>query len=122
MKVYAVRGAVSVDADEKENIIRETASLMKALSVKNKLSAKKMVSIQFTITPDLQSLNPAAALRKATDAYNRVPLFVAQEPMSQNSPPRMIRILLTYYAGRWHKPNAVYQGEAARLRPDLMNS
>jgi len=121
MKIYAVRGAVSVEKDEEEQIVHETASLMENLMKQNKLSAKKLVSIQFTITPDLQGLNPAAALRKATDIYNQVPLFVSQEPVSLNSPPRMIRILLTYYAGFMHKPQAVYLGDAAKLRPDLAN-
>lgn len=119
MKVRAVRGAVSVEEDSEENIIDETAALMRELTEQNRIKPVKIISIQFTVTADLTSLNPAAALRKATGLYNRVPLFVSQEPAAKNSPPRMIRVLLTYYSGFIHTPKAVYLGEAAKLRPDL---
>lgn len=119
MKIHAVRGAISIIEDKERNIINETALLMEELTGKNRIAPKRIVSIQFTVTPDLITLNPAAALRKATEAYNKVPLFVAQEPVSKNSPSRMIRVLLTYYSGFRHKPKAVYLGEAANLRPDL---
>ena len=48
-----------------------------------------------------------------------MPLLCTQEIEVPGSLPRVIRILLHYYASNGHDPQHVYLGEARTLRADL---
>jgi chorismate mutase len=50
---------------------------------------------------------------------DRVPLLCAREVPVPGSMPRVIRLLLHYYATEDHEPRHVYLGEAKALRSDL---
>ena len=83
---------------------------------KNDISETDIVSIQFTTTPDLTKLNPAAALRKSGYASD-VPLFCSLEPVFENSLKNVIRCLILAYSQE--KGKSVYLNGAEVLRPDL---
>ncbi len=114
-RIKAIRGAVCCE-NNADSISNSVISLYKEILTKNKIKEKDLVSIQFTVTKDLNAKNPAAALRKAGFAES-TPLFCAGEADFENSMPKCIRILIHYYGRK--KAKHVYLGEAKKLRPDL---
>lgn len=117
MRLFAVRGAASVDRNEAGAILDATAELMRELMMRNELAAEELVSCIFTLTADLDAEFPAVAARRL--GLDRVPLLCAQEIPVPGALPRVIRVLLHYHAADDHEPRHVYLGEARRLRTDL---
>jgi chorismate mutase len=76
-----------------------------------------MVSCIFTLTDDLNAEFPAVAARNL--GLNKVPLLCALEVPVPGSLPRVIRVLVHYYAPEDHQPRHVYLREARVLRADL---
>ena len=76
-----------------------------------------MVSCLFSCTTDLTAQFPAVAARDL--GLDRVPLLCTQEIEVPGALPRVIRILLHYYAPADHVPQHVYLREARALRADL---
>ena len=122
MRVYAVRGAVSVEEDRPEEIVRETVKMVEKVLSENRIPVRRIISIQFSITRDLQSINPAAALRRGNSEIPGVPLFVAQEPDSLDAMEKVIRILLYFRGPLIQKIKPQYLGRAKGLRPDITAS
>ena len=52
MPVRAIRGAVQVDANEREPIIEATAELVAEVMARNDLVTDDVMSVIFTATPD----------------------------------------------------------------------
>lgn len=119
-RLFAVRGATQVEKDDRSLIIESVTELYDALCAGNGLREDHMVSIQFTVTTDLHTVNPATALR-SRDVSCSVPLFCMQEPVIDGMLPRTIRMLVHYYQSDVHRPQAVYLHGARMLRPDLVN-
>jgi chorismate mutase len=117
MRLYALRGAVSVQDNQAEAILAETEHLMREVMERNGLGPEAMVSCIFTATPDLDAEFPAVAARRL--GLDRVPLLCAQEIDRPDALPRIIRVLVHYHADEDHEPRHVYLGEARALRTDL---
>ena len=117
-KLRALRGAVCCE-DNEACISSAVVNLYSRTLRVNSLSEKDIVSIQFTVTPDIRALNPATALRKNGFAENTA-LFCALEPCMEGSLPKTIRILIYYYSRK--KPSHIYIGGAEVLRPDLIRN
>lgn len=117
MRLFALRGANSVDANERDAILQGTDALIRELMQRNDLTPEAMVSCIFTVTDDLDAEFPALAARRL--GLDRVPLLCAREIPVPGSMPRVIRVLLHYYAGEDHEPRHVYLGTARALRSDL---
>ncbi len=117
MRLFALRGATSVAADEAAQILSATDELMRELMSRNDLRAEDMVSCIFTLTPDLHAEFPAVAAREM--GLSSVPLLCAQELAVPGAMPRVIRVLIHCYRPDDHRPQHVYLGEAAKLRLDL---
>ena len=77
MRLIALRGATTVDANEAEAILHATEELMGELLGRNRLDADSIVSCIFTLTPDLDAEFPAVAAREM--GLSRVPLLCARE-------------------------------------------
>src|SRR5579884_3689907 len=114
MRLFALRGANSVVRNEAGAILDATDQLMRRLMELNQLTAGAMVSCIFTLTDDLDAAVPARNL-----GLNQVPLLCAREVPVPGSLPRVIRVLVHYYASEEHEPRHVYLGEARSLRADL---
>ncbi len=114
----AVRGAVQFASDDKEKIKERTQYLLSEVLDKNNIDESHIVSIFFTVTNDLKSINPAAALR-AGGNFSSVPLFCAQEPDVNGAMPRIIRVLLIFNCLKKQDVQHIYLDGAERLRPDL---
>src|ERR671914_2204263 len=117
MRLIALRGATTVDANEAEAILHATEELMGELIARNRLESEAIVSCIFTLTADLDAEFPAVAARRM--GLSRVPLLCARELPVPGSLPRVIRVLMHCYPPVGVVPEHVYLGEARRLRLDL---
>jgi chorismate mutase len=117
MRLFALRGATSVDANESPAILAATEELMREIMGRNAIGPDDVVSCIFTLTDDLDAEFPAVAARRL--GLDRVPLLCAQEIAVSGGLPRVIRVLVHYHAADDHTPQHVYLGEARALRADL---
>lgn len=116
-RLFALRGANSVERNEESAILSATDELMRELMARNQLVPEQMVSCIFTLTHDLDAQFPAVAARAL--GLDKVPLLCTREIPVPGSLPKVIRTLLHYYADERHVPRHVYLGEARALRADL---
>lgn len=118
MSIRAIRGAITVDADTRDEIAARTTTLLETLYERNGLSHDDVISILFTATQDLASAPPAAAAR--TFGLIDVPLLCAQEMPVVGSLPLCIRLMLHIDTD---KPRSelrhVFLRGATALRPEL---
>lgn len=117
MRLFALRGANSVEANDAQAIVDATDELMRELIARNQLEIELLVSVIFTMTEDLDAEFPAVAARRL--GLERVPLLCAREIPVPGSLPRVIRVLAHYHAGDGHEPQHVYLRDARALRSDL---
>jgi chorismate mutase len=117
MQLFALRGAISVERNEADEIVGATATLMREIMERNELDPERVVSCIFTATDDLDAEFPAVAARAL--GFDGVPLLCAREIDVPGSLPRVIRVLIHYHADHGHEPRHVYLGEAIALRADL---
>ena len=117
MRLFALRGATTVDRNEPDAILDATEALMQEIMARNGLGPPDVVSCIFTLTDDLDAEFPAVAAREL--GFDRVPLLCAREVDVPGALPMVIRVLIHYYADEGHRATHVYLGEARRLRSDL---
>lgn len=118
MRLFALRGAITVDANEREDILVATRELLEALLERNQLTTADIVNVIFTMTGDLNAEFPAVAARGM--GFNSVPLLCVREIDVPGSMPRVIRALVQYHATvPDHEPRHVYLRDARALRSDL---
>lgn len=114
-RLYAVRGAVCC-ANTDASLSQWVPALYRSLLEQNALVEDDIVSVIFSVTPDLTALNPATALRRAGLAGS-LPLFACAEPSIDGALQGVIRVLVTFYGDS--APVPVYMNGAEALRPDL---
>ena len=112
-----VRGATTVERDDREVILKATRELLGLMIRLNNIDPQAVASAIFTTTPDLLSAFPATAARQL--GWLDVPLMCAHEISVPGSLGQCIRILLHWNTDT---PQAeiqhVYLHEAQTLRPD----
>jgi chorismate mutase len=116
-RLFALRGATSVEANDADAILGATDELIRELMERNALTPDAMVSCIFTLTEDLDAEFPAVAARRL--GLDMVPLLCAREVPVPGAMPKVIRLLMHYYAEAGHSPRHVYLGRAKALRSDL---
>jgi chorismate mutase len=89
--VRAIRGAIQVDADDRDLILEGTSELVQALLTRNGISFEDLISVLFTATPDLTAEFPAYAARQM--GMTDVPLLCAGEIPVPGAMPRVLRVL-----------------------------
>ena len=77
MRLFALRGATTVDRNEADAILDATEALMREIMERNAWAPDDVVSCIFTLTNDLDAEFPAVAARKL--GFDRVPLLCARE-------------------------------------------
>lgn len=119
-RLYAIRGAVCAE-NSKESISNATVRMCSEIFEKNKINSSDIVSMQFTLTKDLNRANPCAALRKEYNGIDvsRIPLFCSQEAYVRGGLKKVIRLLVSVYLEENSVPEHVYLGGAEVLRPDF---
>ncbi len=118
MAVRAVRGAIQVDGNERDEILAGTSELVTAVLHRNEIDPEDLISIVFTATPDLTAEFPAYAARQI--GLTDVPLLCTTEIAVPGSMPRVLRLLAHVETTR-SRPEIrhVYLRGAAALRTDL---
>jgi chorismate mutase len=116
--VRAIRGAVQVGANEREDILDGTTELVGEVMSRNSLAPDDVISVVFTATPDLNAEFPALAARKI--GFHDVPLLCASEIAVPGAMPRVVRLLMHVDTD---KPRSalehVYLRGAVALRLDI---
>jgi len=117
--LYALRGAAQCFNDAAD-ISKQISLMYDELLSLNKLEEKDIVSIIFSITSDLDAINPCTALRR-TGRAGETALFSVAEPMCQDALERTVRALIHCYLDEGSKVNHVYRNGAQILRPDRLS-
>jgi len=111
--VIAIRGATSVEKDTPEHVRSRVKELFEEIVSRNKI--RRIEAIIFSVTKDIQSLNPATVLREDR-SLGSVALMCFQEAQFNGSPEKIIRILIFCDSDT---REFVYLHGAQKLRPDL---
>jgi chorismate mutase len=118
MTVRAIRGATTLNVDERAHLHERTHELVTALLSQNSLEIDDIISVIFTCTPDIVADFPAAAARAL--GFGAVPLMCAQEMAVPGALPLVVRVMMHVDVDL---PRAeiqhVYLHEATSLRKDL---
>lgn len=113
-----IRGAITVPCNTKDAILDATSELLTHLIEENALKQEDIVSILFSLTPDLDAEFPAVAARKIGLHYT--PLLCLNEIAVPGSLSHCVRVLI-------HANSAVAQADIVHaylrdahvLRPDI---
>ncbi len=118
MAVRAIRGAVQVDANEREAILEGTTELVTEVMARNGLVTDDVISVIFTATADLTAEFPALAARKI--GFQDVPLLCGTEIAVPSAMPRVVRLLMHVETSQPRSAvQHVYLRGAAALRLDI---
>ena len=117
IKLFALRGAITATQNSEQAILEATRELVGEIVQRNSLDPGQMVSCIFSCTTDLDAQFPAVAARDL--GLDQVALLCTQEIDVPGALPKVIRLLLHYYAATGHEPQHVYLRDARSLRADL---
>lgn len=118
MTMRAIRGAIQLDIDEREHLLKSTAELLSKMLHANDIDSGQLVSILFTATPDLSSEFPAVAARSLD--LGDVPLMCFVEMDVVGALPRTIRIMINADINKSRAEiQHVYLRGASVLRQDI---
>ena len=118
MTVRAIRGATTVERDEREHLHERTQELVDAILRENALGPDDLISVFFTCTPDIVSDFPAAAAREL--GFGEVPLMCAQEMAVPGALPKVVRVMMhAHLDAPRDQISHIYLYEAKTLRRDL---
>lgn len=113
-----VRGATTVEANSKPEILTATRQLLALMIRLNDIRSEDVASANFSTTTDLNAEFPALAARQL--GWLEVPLLCAHELDVPGSLRMCIRILVLWNTTKLqHDVRHVYIKDAVRLRPDL---
>ena len=118
MSCRGVRGAITVEDNTKEEILRGARQLLALMIRQNGIDPGDVASAIFSCTHDLDAEFPALAARQL--GWLDVPLLCTNEIDVPGSLQKCVRILIN-----WNTPKTqdeivhVYVKDAVRLRPDL---
>ncbi len=119
-RIHALRGAITLDSDSREEVLVRTAQMLGELMARNELSTDDIVSLLFTATEDVTAEFPAAAVRQA--GISDVPMMCARELgiVGESNIPLCVRVMAHVYTDkpRTELRHAYLRG-ARQLRSDL---
>ena len=119
-KICSIRGAITVKENSAKEIKDATRVLISEILKQNNLDESKIINVIFTVTDDLDSINPATIARKEFNLGSTAMLCI-QEMKVKNSLPRCIRVMVNAYTDLPREQiKHIYMEDAGGLRPDLM--
>ena len=120
MNCRGVRGATTVEANTRDEILKETTRLLALMIRFNGIESDQVGSAIFTVTNDLDAEFPALAARQL--GWMDVPLLCSYEINVPGSLRHCIRVLVHWNTDKPQREiKHVYVKDAQRLRPDLSN-
>ena len=118
MKVRAIRGATTAEANSIEAMRDAIKELLGEIENRNQLDLEEVISVIFTATSDLDVIFPAAIARENPN-WENVPLLDLQQMQVKGSLEKCIRVLIYWNT---NKPQEEiyhpYLRKAQNLRPD----
>ncbi len=117
LELRALRGATTANANSGEAIAEAVEELIDELLRRNGLDGRRVLSVTFSVTADLNACFPAAIARRRPD-WAGVALLDCQQMAVAGDLPRCIRLLAHAWMEVSREVVHPYLREAARLRPD----
>jgi len=118
MMCRGVRGATTVEANQRDAILKATRELLALIIRRNGIEATDVASVLFSTTIDLNAEFPALAARQL--GWLNVPLLCSHEMSVPGALPRCVRVLINWNTEKSQDEIAhVYVKDAVKLRPDL---
>ena len=118
MYCRGIRGATTVEHNDREEILAATTELLQLLIRRNDLQAEDVASVIFTVTEDLDAEFPALAARYL--GWTEIALMCAREIPVPGSLEKCIRILLHVNTTRSAAEiQHAYLRGAIKLRPEF---
>ena len=119
MYVRGIRGATTVEHNEKHEILSATLELLKEIIRANALKPEDIGYIWITVTNDLNAVFPASAIRELP-GWELVPLMCSLEIPVPGGLEKCIRLMVAVNTDKSQSEIVhVYLNEAKKLRPDL---
>ncbi|MCJ8280236.1 MAG: chorismate mutase [Rivularia sp. ALOHA_DT_140] len=115
--MQAIRGATTVSENTVEAIQEAVMEILDEIEQRNQLHPNDMISVTFSVTPDLDAIFPAAVARHRPD-WNNVPMIDVQQMNVPGSLEKCIRILIHAYIKSSTTISHTYLHNASKLRPD----
>ncbi|SEA61717.1 chorismate mutase [Thalassobacillus cyri] len=120
--IRGIRGATTVENNDKEEIIERAYEMMVDLISANQVEAEAVVSVLFSATVDLNQAFPAKSLRQI-EGWTYVPVMCMREIEVPDALPKCIRVMVTVQTERnQDQVEHIYHYGAKKLRPDLQES
>lgn len=118
MMMRGVRGATTVETNDRQEILHATRQMLALMIRQNGIEKEDVASAQFTTTPDIDAEFPAFAARQL--GWLEVPLLCGHEMTVPGSLGMCIRVLIHWNTDRpQNEITHIYLNKAVRLRPDL---
>lgn len=117
--IRGIRGAITVERNEAEEIVDATETLLKEMIRVNDVTASDVSFVLISVTEDITAAFPAQALRRI-EGWTYVPVMCMREIPVPNSLPRCIRVMMTVETTKKQEEiSHIYLRDAVTLRPDL---
>ncbi|WLR53093.1 chorismate mutase [Bacillus tianshenii] len=117
--VRGIRGAITVEKNDAEEIVEAAGRLLSKMIERNEIEAESVAQILISVTDDLNAAFPAKALR-SLEGWMYVPVMCMQEIPVPNGLPHCIRVMMTVNTSvPQERIEHVYLEDAVKLRPDL---
>jgi chorismate mutase len=113
-----IRGAIQVEDNTGEDILKASIVLMQRLIEANNVQAKNVAAVFFTVTSDLNAAFPAEVRKHL--GWRSVPFLCSQEIPVPESMQKILRVLVLVETSlEQDEIRHQYLGATAALRPDL---
>lgn len=120
MMMRGIRGAITVSADQPDEILKETKNLVLEMAMKNDVEPERVASVIISTTTDISSAFPAKAVR-TIENWTFVPVMCTHEMEVPGSMPLCIRVMMHANTEKSQQEiNHIYMNDAVKLRPDLI--
>lgn len=118
IRVRGIRGATTVESNNRDEILSATRELLSALIEANDIRPEEVASVFFSTTQDLNAEFPAVAARDM--GWSHAALMCTHEMYVPGSLPMCVRVLMHVNTARTQdEVRFVYLRGARALRPDL---
>jgi len=116
MTSRGIRGATTVIANDRLEILARTRELLEVIVRLNGIRSEDIASVWFTVTDDLDAEFPAFAAREL--GWTDVPLMCGREIPVLGALPRCIRVLITWNTTKGQQEiRHAFLHDARTLRP-----
>jgi chorismate mutase len=116
MAARGIRGATTVEHNDRNEILTATRELLEVIVRLNGLRPEDIAYAWFTVTPDLDAEFPAFAAREL--GWTEVPLMCGREIPVPGAMPRCIRVLVDWNTSKSQREvRHAFLHRAKELRP-----